>query len=141
MHVKYLDSVKVTIESLEYAGGSIFFEFILQLILKNSIYSWIIHVNRAANPYDFGVRLTKLACKIRLTISRFILPISVFSIIVWNTGIFISVRVQFYCYNKYSHNLNSAYLYLVFAFRRPIFAIAFMSMFYSKQHASKPFGT
>lgn len=41
MHIKYLDSLKVTVESLEYGGGSIFVEFILQQILKQ--YSFMNH--------------------------------------------------------------------------------------------------
>lgn len=50
--------------------------------------------DRASNPYDFGVRLTKLATKIHLTISIFILLISFFfSIIVLKSGIFLSFCV------------------------------------------------
>lgn len=49
----------------------------------NSLSSY--YKDRASNPYDFGVRLTKLATKIHLTISIFILLISFFfSIIVLN---------------------------------------------------------
>lgn len=67
--------------------------------------------DRATNPYDFGVRLTKLATKIHLTISIFILLILFFfSIIVLKSGIFLSFCVQFYCYNTYSPNLNNACL-------------------------------
>lgn len=59
--------------------------------------------DRATNPYDFGVRLTKLATKIHLTISIFILLISFFFFNhSFETGIFLSVCVYFYCYNTYS---------------------------------------
>lgn len=57
----------------------------------NSLSSY--YKDRASNPYDFGVRLTKLATKIHLTISIFILLISFFffnhSFENWNFHIFL----------------------------------------------------